>query len=143
MKWKFLAEKIFGFTRHTHHICSNSSARSHSNALCDIGSALSVFSRHFIKKGPQTYILHRNVFFSPIMIIRSYSQNVCNKCAHKQILSRVTRLSPLRNFTLSSKFAGPKAGGSRSKNQTVIPRTSEIKRLLSLSRPEKWRILGM
>lgn len=79
---------------------------------------------------------------------RNSVQWACRKCQQNSTRQGLTAFVCRRNFAVSSRLK-QKAKDEVAKNplktksKTVtIPKTSEVKRLLSQSRPEKWRILG-
>ena len=87
-------------------------------------------------------------FWAPRTIVPS----VCRKCQqNKAGCARkgfAVAVASRRNFAVSSRLR-QKAKDDLSKQTlrtesktAVVPKTSDVKKLLSLSRPEKWKILG-
>ena len=108
-----------------------------------------------------THLLSRFSFSRPYCSLRTQSrcrlsswkpsaQTVCRKCLQGQNgrSTQVLGWRPVRRFAESSRLrndpptnAANNAGKTETKGAT-IPKSSEIKKLLSQARPERWRILG-
>lgn len=84
---------------------------------------------------------------------RTIANTVCRKCQHNKAgCSKRGRFSvwfaSCRNFAVSSHLRQKakddiaKQALKTESKAAAVPKTSEVRRLLGISRPEKWRILG-